>query len=47
MNIAEELQKCGFIPAEKDYIELMRIFIDPITNETFDVHINDYYLKKG
>ena len=40
------LKKCGFMPVEKDYIEICQLFIDPITDQTFDNQINDYYLNK-
>ena len=40
------LQKCGFVPVEKDYIEICQLFIDPITDGMFENHINGYYLKQ-
>ena len=40
------LKKCGFIPVEKDHIEICQLFIDPITDQVFDNRINDYYLDK-
>ncbi|MBR3250696.1 MAG: GNAT family N-acetyltransferase [Erysipelotrichaceae bacterium] len=40
------LKKCGFMPVEKDYIEICQLFIDPITDQTFDNQINDYYMNK-
>lgn len=40
------LQKCGFVPVEKDYIEICQLFIDPITDGMFENHINEYYLKQ-
>ena len=45
-NVASNrlLQKCGFVPVEKDHIEICQLFIDPITDKVFDNRINDYYL---
>jgi RimJ/RimL family protein N-acetyltransferase len=47
-NIASNrlLQKCGFKETEKEYIDICQLFVDPITDNMFENHINEYCLKR-